>query len=207
MQAFEKLVLERYGLRVRSVKWENGAMRQGWLWISCDFPESLAALRDAVIQNTAGQPLNTPECYDAEYVRLAQRIIDDYTDCTCIDRTCYSDIFLNLQDNKTNNLRYAYGHGIHQIRKDILRCFPLDPRQVLVFYDTTVTIRACNKLEYALLRMAEKSLRRCIYRGIKAFDKENLFTEADAVLQILHKGMVSPEQWHNMTIESALMQI
>ena len=152
------------------------------------------ALYKVIKNNHLGPSLNTEGVFRKSFIKLAEKIIDEYLKAFGYNRCELPEIAIYIYDFKDANLELAYGHAIPQIQKVISKKYEIIEDDIFVFYEAAVTILIESDEKYKSLNSQKDQVIRDCYNELKKCDPFNFVAIENVVVNLYLKSKLDKQR-------------
>ena len=152
------------------------------------------ALYKVIKNNHLGPSLNTEGVFRKSFIKLAEKIIDEYLKAFGYNRCELPEIAIYIYDFKDFNLEIAYGHAIPQIQKVISKKYEIIEDDIFVFYEAAVTILIESDEKYKSLNSQKDQVIRDCYNELKKWDPFNFVAIENVVVNLYLKSKLDKQR-------------
>lgn len=152
------------------------------------------ALYKVIKNNHLGPSLNTEGVFRISFIKLAEKIIDEYLKAFGYNRCELPEIAIYIYDFKDANLEFAYGHAIPQIQKVISKKYEIKADDIFVFYEAAVTILIESDEKYKSLNSQKDQIIRDCYNELKKCDPFNFVAIENVAVNLYLKSKLDKQR-------------
>ncbi len=152
------------------------------------------ALYKVIKNNSLGPSLNTKGKFRKSFIKLAENIIDEYLKAFGYNRCELPEIVIYIYDFKDENLGYAYGHAIPEIKKVVSEKYDINADDIFVFYEPAVTILIDSNEKYKSIKSQKDQLIQDCYNELKKFDPFDFVAMDNINLKVYLKSKLDKQK-------------
>ena len=152
------------------------------------------ALYKVIKNNHLGPSLNTEGVFRKSFIKLAEKIIDEYLKAFGYNRCELPEIAIYIYDFKDFNLEIAYGDATPQIQKVISKKYEIKADDIFVFYEAAVTILIESDEKYKSLNSQKDQIIRDCYNELKKCDPFNFVTIENVAVNLYLKSKLDKQR-------------